>query len=102
MNVYEGVRSEVGVVVTVNGEPLPKTLGDFDWGKECEESRNLAHAMLSWEYQGWPETGKVIIRDVIDYIQPWITDAIDVDSWSLSGEKLKDTVSDALIASIGF
>ncbi|MBL0934300.1 MAG: hypothetical protein IBJ07_06085 [Rhizobiaceae bacterium] len=52
MMIFEGERTAKGVVVTVDGSPLPDTATDlpgsgFEWGYGGPEPLRLAHALLA-------------------------------------------------------
>jgi hypothetical protein len=93
MRIYEGKRTIDGLVVTVNGKPLPEhyevtrfTKYGFEWTYEGESPRQLALAIL-FDHLGNRERA-------VGLSEPYMKDVIaNLDNdWRISGDEVDDYV----------
>jgi hypothetical protein len=93
MKIYTGARSESGVTVLVDGQPLDWRLdwhnhspGGFEWGDDGSGSAQLALAVLA-DYWGPPCRALVLARH-----QKFKSDIVanfPREGWKLTGERIE-------------
>jgi hypothetical protein len=93
MKIYEGKRTIDGLVVTVDGQPLPEhyeikrfTRFGFEWTYEGESPRQLALAILA-DYLGDKDRAAALAEPFMKLIVA----NLDND-WRLTGAEVEDAV----------
>lgn len=90
MKVYKGDRTMDGILVTVNGEPLPervdvKALSDdgFEWSFEGEAPAQLALAILVDHFQDEREALRLyepFMKEIVaNFSNEWTLTSADID-----------------------
>lgn len=94
MKTYNGQRTIDGLVVTVDGDPLPECFDvkiyedkGFEWSYEGDAPRQLALAILV-DYLGDPEKAKTHVED---FMKKVIAN-LDND-WTLTGDEIGKALS---------